>query len=583
MKKIIVLSVFAFLQWFSPTRVLCQHYSFPIPDLAPYIQHNLSDSVCALHIFPKRGNILARNGRILVSDSILYDLMVRPGKVKRQDEAIICRLLKITHQEYQARLKYALNWPDPLHPLVPKTPGRSAPFKGLLAKDITSSLLKKLPELQPAFSLEKRAVRHYPFNTAAHLLGYVKAGNTGETGLEESFDNTLRGMTGLQFWICDHKNQPAQRLLSGQQDVLSENGRDLYTTIDIPLQLLGEKLMKGKKGSIVAIDPETGGILAMISGPTYSPAELAIHRNTYFPKLLQNKDRPLLNRTITSYNAPGSVFKLFQALLGLQKEFIDPYEQLTCTGSYTGCGKPHKPKCHVTGIHRPNLVQALAVSCNSYFANIFRRMIGPFPKSGLAEWSDAVKKLGFGIRTGVDLPGEKAGIVPDTSLYSRRYHAGWNACTILSNAIGQGEVSATVLQLANAIAIIAGKGSYYPPHIVDSIAGIKNSGFLSQHQKIKAFDLADSAWNLVHQGMYDAVHAKNGTAYQSKISGLDICGKTGTVENGKGEKDHSVFAAFAPRAHPRIAIVCLVENGGFGSEVAAPIVGQLVRKYLQGR
>jgi penicillin-binding protein 2 len=448
---------------------------------------------------------------------------------------------------------------------------------------MTSSLLKSLPELQPAFSLEKRAVRHYPFNTAAQLLGYVKAGNTGETGLEESFDNTLRGITGLQFWICDHKNTPAKRLLSGKQDVLSEKGRDLYTTIDIPLQLLGEKLMKGKKGSIVAIDPETGGILAMISSPAYSPAELALHRNTYFPKLRLNTERPLLNRTITSYNAPGSVFKLFQALIGLQKDFIDPYVPFTCAGSYTGCGNPHRPKCHVKGVHQFNLVQALAVSCNSYFADLFRKMIGPFPASGLAEWSDAVKKFGFGMLTGVDLPGEKAGVVPDVSLYNRKYPSGWNSCTILSDAIGQGEVSTTVLQLTNAIAIIAGKGWYYPPHAVDSIAGIKNSGFLSQHQKIKAFDLADSAWNLVHQGMYDAVHSKNGTAYQSKIIGLDICGKTGTVENGNGEKDHSVFAAFAPRAHPRIAIVCLVENGGFGSEIAAPIVSQLIRKYLEKR
>lgn len=578
MQKIMVSGVFIFL--YSLTHAYCQQYSFPIADQPAYIQHNLEDSVCALQIFPQRGTIFGRNGKILASDSVLYDLMVRPGKVKRQDEAIICQLLKITHKEFHDRLKFALNWPDPLHPLVQKTPDRAAPFKGLLAKDITGSLLKKLPELQPAFSLEKRAVRHYPFNTAAHLLGYVKAGNAGETGLEESYDYMLRGMTGLQFRICDHRNAPVKRLLQGQQDVLPEKGRDLYTTIDIPLQLLGEKLMKGKKGSIVAIDPETGGILAMVSSPAYSPAELALHRNTCFPKLLLNKEKPLLNRTISSYNAPGSVFKLFQALIALQKDFIDSSVRFVCKGSYTLCGSPARPKCHVEGVHKPNLVQALAISCNSYFADAFRKMIGPFPKSGLAEWSEAIKKFGFGMLTGIDLPGEKAGIVPDTLLYNRKYKSGWNACTILSNAIGQGEVSATVLQLANAIAIIAGKGWYYPPHVTDSIAGIANSSFLSRHQKIKAFDLPDSLWNLVHQGMYEAVHAKNGTAYLSKINGLDVCGKTGTVENGNGEKDHAVFAAFAPRVRPRIAIVCLIENGGFGAQVAAPVVSQLIRQYL---
>lgn len=575
-----IIGVCIFLQLLSLTDTLCQNYSFPIPDLPSYIEHNLNDSVCALHIYPQRGTIFDRNGRVLASDSILYDLMVRPGKVKRKDETIICGLLKITHKEYQDRLRYALNWPDPLHPLVKKTPDRPAPFKGLLAKDITSNLLKKLPELQPAFSLEKRAVRRYPFNTAPQLLGYVKAGNIGETGLEESYDNTLRGVTGLQFWICDHKNAPAKRVLSGKQDVQSEKGRDIYTTIDIPLQLLGEKLMKGKRGSIVAIDPETGGILAMISSPSYSPAELTMHRNTYFPVLLQNKEKPLLNRAITSYNAPGSVFKLFQALITLQRDLIDPFATFTCTGSYALCGTPHKPKCHVQGVHHPNLIQALAISCNSYFADMFRRTIGPFPQAGLAAWSEALAQFGFGRRTGVDVPGEKAGILPDTLLYNRKYRSGWNACTIISNAIGQGEVSITTLQLANAMAIIAGKGWHYQPHVVDSVSGITNSGFLSHHQRTNVFELPDSLWNLVHQGMYQAVQSKNGTAYNARINGLDICGKTGTVENGNGQKDHAVFVAFAPRVRPRIAIVCLIENGGFGAQAAAPIVSQLIKKYL---
>lgn len=580
LKHTIILCITALLSWLPFTGGWCQSYTFPITDLPVHAAHNLQDTVCALHILPQRGTIYDRNGRILVADSILYDLMVRPGKVKKQDEVLICSLLKITRHEYHERLKYALNWQDPWQPTAKKTYDRPAPFKGLLPRNITLSILKKLPELQPAFSLQKRAVRHYPFNTAAHLLGYVKAPGIGETGMEERFDNLLRGVTGLQFRICDHIHEPTRSWMAGQTDVQAEKGRDIYTTLDIPLQLLGEKLMKGKRGSIVAIDPETGGILAMISSPGYSPAELALHRNTLYPALVQRKDKPFMNRAIGSYNAPGSVFKLVQALIGLQSGVIDPRDRFTCKGGYTQCGNPPRPKCHVTGIHKPNLIQALTISCNSYFAEVFRKTVGLIPKSGLADWAASVRQFGFGARTGVELPGEKAGIVPDTALYNQKYKAGWNGCTILSNAIGQGEVGTTVLQLANAISIIAGKGWFYTPHISDSIAGIKNSSYLATHTKTQAFELADSLWNMVHQGMYDAVHTKAGTAYSARVPGLDICGKTGTVENGKGQKDHSVFAAFAPRMRPRIAIVCLIENGGFGAEVAAPVVSEMIRKYL---
>lgn len=558
---------------------LCQNYNFPITDPFTNIQHNNANAVAALRIVPKRGTILDRHHRVLASDSILYDLMVRPGKVKRQDTAIICTILKITRKEFRDRLRYALNWSDPRHPNV-KTTGHPSPFKGLLTKATAAALLRALPQLQPAFSLQKHAVRHYPANTAPQLLGYVKANGVGEMGLEESYDYLLRGNTGLQFWQVDGKNVPLNRVDDGREDVVAEAGRDLYTTLDIPLQLLGEKLMKGKKGSIVAIDPQTGGILAMVSAPGYSPSELAINRNSYFPLLLRNTERPLFNRAIASYNAPGSVFKLFQALMGLKLDILDPYAIYTCKGAYTGCGNPPRPKCHTEGVHKTNLIKALAISCNSYFTDVFHNIVGPFPLSGLSLWSDTIRNFGFGALTGIDLPGEKAGIVPDTLLYNRKYKRGWNGCSIISNGIGQGEVSTTTLQLANALAVIAARGLHYPAHIVDSISGITNSGFLSQHQQTNAFPLPDSLWNIVHQGMYEAVNAKYGTAWDPKVKALEICGKTGTVENGKGEKDHSVFAAFAPRSKPRIAIVCLVENGGFGSQVAAPVVYQMIKKYL---
>lgn len=583
MRKLKILGVFLLLHLLFISSALCQRYDFPVTDGLFNIQHNTGDTVCALQVYPQRGSIFDRNKRVLVADSVLYDLMVRPGKVKRQDEAIVCSLLKITSKEFHDRVKYALNWTDPWHPQAKKTYDRPAPFKALLSKEVTSALLKKLPELQPAFSLQKRAARHYPFNTAAHVLGYVKAGNTGETGLEESYDSVLRGVTGYQFWNCDHAATPTKRADAGRLDVQPEKGRDLYTSIDIPLQLLGEKLMKGKRGSVVAIDPETGGVLAMVSTPAYRPAELALKRNTYYPVLRMNKDKPFMNRTITSFNAPGSVFKLFQALIALQTGAIDANASFTCTGAYTLCGKPYRPKCHAGGTHKSNLVHALAISCNGYFADAFRKIVGPFPQMGLAAWADIIKQFGFGRLTGIDLPAEKMGMVPDTAYYNRKYKSGWNNCTIVSDAIGQGEVSTTVLQLTNAIAIIARKGFYVPPHVVDSITGFSSNSYQFTHQSVKAIDLPDSIWNLVHQGMYEAVNAKYGTAYGARIPGLDICGKTGTVENSTGQKDHAVFAAFAPRAHPRIAIVCLVENGGFGADVAAPVVRELIRKYLGKR
>ena len=559
-----------------------QDYHFPVTDWPFYLQHHNSDTVAALNNFPRRGYILDRKGRVLAMDSILYDLVVKPGLVKKSDEAIICRVLNITQKEFKYRIQSARDREDQHQPRAAKTPDRPAVFKGLLSKETAGKIFNLLKQLRPAFSLEKRAVRHYPYDMAAQVLGYVKAGNVGETGLEQYYDSTLRGTTGLQFWQTDTAGHAIKRWSDGRLDVLPENGHTLYTTIDISLQALAEKLLKGKRGSLVALNPATGGILAMASSPAYSPTKLALDRNRYFPALLADPGRPLFNRVIGGINSPGSVFKLFQALIGLEEGVLNADAKFYCAGGYTYCGKPAKPKCHVEGPHRLNLTDAIAMSCNSYFADLFLKILGPSPAGGLSRWSAAMQKFGFGLITGIDLPGEKPGRIPDTSFYKHRYPAGWNGCTIISDAIGQGEVSVTVLQLATAISIIANKGWYYTPHLVDSIEGMHSAGFLTSHQRRESVLIHEQFFEKVQQGMYDAVNTPKGTAYKAGFAGLNIYGKTGTVENN-GAADHSVFAGFAPGKNPKIVVVCLIENGGFGAEVAAPIAGAVIKAALSGK
>lgn len=558
-----------------------QDYHFPVTDWPFYLQRRSNDSLAALNNFPRRGSILDRKGRVLASDSILLDLVVKPGLVKNGDEAIICRTLNITPKEFRERIQLARDREDQHQPRAAKTPDRPAVFKGLLSKEIAGNIFTLLPKLKPAFSLEKRVVRRYPYDIAGQLLGYVKAGNSGETGLEQYYDSSLRGTTGLQFWQTDTSGHAVKRWLDGRLDVLPENGHTLYTTIDIPLQALAEKLFKGKRGSLVALNPSTGGILAMVSGPDYSPSKLALDRNKYFPVLLADPNRPLFNRAISGINSPGSVFKLFQALIGLEENVLIPDAKFYCAGGYTLCGKPARPKCHIEGVHRLNLSDAIAMSCNSYFADLFLKLLGSAPASGLARWTAAMRNFGFGSLTGIDLPGEKPGRVPDTSFYKHRYPAGWNGCTIISDAIGQGEVGVTVLQLATAISIIANKGWYYSPHLVDSIDGVHSTGFVALYQR-KAISIHEQFFDMVQQGMFDAVNNPKGTAYKAGLAGLNICGKTGTVENN-GAEDHSVFAAFAPRKNPRVVVVCVIENGGFGAEAAAPVAGEIIKAALSGK
>lgn len=363
----------------------------------------------------------------------------------------------------------------------------------------------------------------------------------------------------------------------------------MHTSIDIELQELGEKLMQNKLGSIVAIDPQTGGILAMVSAPTYKPKFLSgSERKKHFAALILDPALPLLNRTVSATYSPGSTFKTLQALVGLHEGVIRTNFKVTCTGAYYGCGYAHPQKCLDKGTF--DLRNAITVSDNTYFATVMQRVIDNpvFPNidSSLSNWDNYMYAFGLGHKLGVDVPSEKKGFIPTPAYFNspKRYGEGrWNYCNFRSVSIGQGEVSVTPLQVANEMAYLGNKGWYKIPHVVDSIEGGDKYGVLNAFREVHhPIDIPDSVFEAVHDGMEGVV--ERGTGARAKIPGITFCGKTGTVENYIGlvkQKNHSFFAAFAPRVNPKIAIMCVVENSGQGAWFAAPIVGLMIEKYLK--
>ena len=375
---------------------------------------------------------------------------------------------------------------------------------------------------------------------------------------------------------------------NGQYDTVATAGQNIYTSIDIELQQLGEKLMKNKLGSIVAIDPRTGGVLAMVSAPTYQPNYLTgSERRKHFSELFLNPSLPLLNRTVSATYSPGSTFKTLQALIGLHEGVINTDTKFSCSGAFYGCGGGKPMKCLDLGTF--DLRGAITVSDNTYFANVMQRVIDnpkyPNVESSLSSWDNYMYSFGLGHKLGIDIPSEKSGNIPKPETYNKIYGKGrWSFCTFRSVSIGQGEVSVTPLQVANEMAYIANKGWYITPHIVDSIEGGDKFGLLTKYKKKnKPTDISLEIFNAVHDGMQNVVD--NGTGVGAKVKDIVICGKTGTVENyyrGVKQQNHSFFCGFAPRDNPKIAIMCVVENsGGFGGTYAAPIVGLMIEKYLK--
>ena len=541
--------------------------------------------------YPERGYIYDRNGELLVSNQPAYDVMVIPSEVKNLDTLELCSLLELEKNDFRERLQKARDY------------SRKKPsvIVHQLSKDDYAVLQEKLRKFQ-GFYIQKRMLRSYLTHNAGNVLGYISEVNEwelkknpyylageliGRSGVEKQYEEFLRGKKGVQYYQKDKHNAAIERYKNGAMDTLPIMGQPLQLTIDIGLQAYGEQLMQHKHGGIVAIEPKTGEILALISAPTFDPALLVGRERSKNYTALYNDSiaKPLYDRTLLAEYPPGSPFKVINALIGLQEGVITPQSVFSCGGGYRYGG--HIMRCHC-GRGANDLLHGIALSCNAYFANTYKRAIDMKTTSaiGMDKWNAHVRSFGLGGFLGCDLPTGRAGKVPNTALYDKQYGAKrWSGTTNISNAIGQGEILTTPIQLANVMAAIANKGYFYTPHIVKQINN-KQTPF-QEYTVPKHTTIAPKHFEPVIKGMNMAYLA--GTARRTQIDGINIAAKTGTAENfirvnGKRMQltDHSIFVAFAPVEDPKIAIAVFVENGYYGARVAGPIASLMIEKYLKG-
>jgi len=572
---------------------------FILQILSPQYQiQALDNAVDRKIIYPDRGIIFDRKGKAILENTLTHDLMILPTQLKGIDTFGLCRILGIDTSEFKQRLVGAIIKNGRYRPSV---------FEASLPVDKFVKLQENIYRFEPGFYLQDRPIRSYPYKAASHLLGYIGEVDSiilkrtnyfyqmgdymGLNGLERYYESILMGQRGVKYQIKDNKNRIVGSFENGRYDTSAEAGRNLRTYIDMDVQMLAEKLMSNKLGAVVAIEPKTGGIIAMASGPTYDPNLLTgSQRRLNFSYLLTDTAKPLYNRAIKGQYPPGSTIKPMGAMIALDEGVITPSYGYSCGGAYMGCRRPIKCT-HAGGGHAANLRLAMANSCNSYFSHIYRLAVDNpafgTTVNGYLKWKSYANSFGMGVRLGVDLPSEDRGLIADTSLYNRMYRGSWNSCTNVFLGIGQGEMTATPLQMANLMCIIANKGYYYTPHFVEKIDG-KGEGdtilspFKVRHEVTK---ISPDVYDQVQLGMQDVVD--RGTARVLQIPGISVAGKTGTAENygiinGKREKleDHSWIVCFAPRENPRIAVAVIVENAGFGATWAGPIAALVMEKFL---
>jgi penicillin-binding protein 2 len=536
--------------------------------------------------YPARGPILDRKGKILVNNELVYDISVIPKEVKTFDTVEFCKLLGIDKEEFNKRMTKAIKY----------SPNLQSPFEKQLSPQLYASLQERLSEF-PGFRVDPHPIRTYPDSAAAQFLGYIGEATPekiatsggyyrlgdyiGISGVEKAYENVLRGQRGVKNMMVDSRGIPKGSYANGAADTLAVPGERLTSSLDISLQKLGEQLMKNKVGSIVAIEPSTGEILAFVSSPGYDPNLLVGHdRGTNYNLINNNPYKPFLIRPIQANYPPGSSFKPLSALIAMQEGIITPQTTYNCPGYYIAGNR------RITCFHGEkhgvvNLASAVAESCNGYFDMVFEKLINRYgPKqtdTSFTIWRNNVAKFGLGSKLNLDLPSEGKGYLPQSSFYDKLYHrGGWRSSTVISLGIGQGELSATPLQLANIEATIANHGFYYKPHLIKSIG---DKQIIKHEYTIKNYVGVDAQYfDPVIDGMQNVVD--HGTAVSSKIPGITMCGKTGTADNSHG-KPNSVFVAFAPRENPKIAIAVIVENSGQGATWAAPIASFIVEKYLR--
>lgn len=549
-------------------------------------------------VYPPRGVIYDRKGKVMLSNTVIYDLMVTPRNIKNLDTLAFCDALGMDVATYAKIMKGVQ---------TRNIDVRQSTFMEQLSPEQTARFIENAYRFT-GFELVERNIREYKDAIAGLILGYIaevspdmlkqpryasyrQGDYTGRSGLELQYEEILRGQRGVHFLERDKFNRPRDPYKGGALDSQEVSGRSLELYMDAELQAYAEKLMKNKVGSVVAIDPQTGGILAMVSSPSYDPNLLrGRDRAKNYSALYREPTRPLFNRATQAMYPPGSTLKPMTGLVALGVGAITPSYGLPCYGGYNYCSR--RIACeHKDAGHAANFRLALAHSCNSYFCHIFRMTVDykdfASVKAGLQKWHDYYSAFGFGRKTGIDIPFEKEGILPDSSYYNKLYRGSWNSCTIVFVGMGQGEIALTPLQMANSMCIVANKGYYYTPHFVKSIAKNPNDPILKPfHEKHEVLHIADSSFSVVKKAMQDVV--EHGTGVVAKIDGIEVCAKTGTAENKaivNGEvikmANHSMFVAFAPRENPRIAIAVAVENAGYGATWAGPIASLLMEKYLK--
>ena len=536
-------------------------------------------------VYPGRGLIYDRNGKLLVGNQTAYDLMVIPLQVVEMDTLTFCELTGISKADFKRKMQAAKIY----------SYRKPSTFIKQLSKEQFAYLQESLHKYQGFFA-QKRILREYRYQSAANVLGFIGEAsdrflashpeyNSGDlvgiTGIEKAYEDVLRGKAGAQYKLVDVHNRIKGSFEAGRYDTLPQPGEDVYCSIDIDLQQYGEALMGGKRGSVVAIEPSSGEILSLVTSPNYNP-ELMVGRErtkNYGNLYADSINKPLFDRGLLAEYPPGSPFKIINALIGLQEGVITEHTSYTCRHGFH-YGRLHVA-CHCGTNYPIALRTSISKSCNNYYCTVFKNIVENYPDAhqGMDAWSAHVKSFGLGKFLNNDLPTGRRGFVPNADYYDRAFqYPTWKAVSAISLGIGQGELVVTPIQLANMTAAIANHGHYYTPHIIKKIGadGIQDSNFI----EAKHTSVDPKHFPIVIEGMHDVF--ETGTARWSRHDSISMCGKTGTAENPHGQ-DHSIFIAFAPKDNPQIAISIIVENGYWGSRWAAPIASLMIEKYLTGK
>lgn len=556
-----------------------------------YKQDASNNSMVYDVIYPIRGMIYDRNGEIIVGNKAAYDIVVTPREVKKFDTLALAAVLGVEPDFIRERMAYYAKYRT-----------RIGYSSQVMLRQVTPETYMQFSEIQykfPGFEGKMRSVRDYPVNAGGNLLGYVsevdadfiknhpgeyRVGDyAGKTGLEAAQEEILRGKKGYHIYLRDSHNRIQTSYKDGEMDVEAIPGSDIVTTIDAQLQKYGQELMQNKAGSLIAIEPSTGEILALVSSPGIDVSQLA-DIGKYYNALASDPNKPMFNRTVQASYPPGSVFKLINGLIGMEEGVVELQDRFSCVGGYA-YSRNHILRCH-SHTSPLNMLEAIATSCNGYFCHVFKAILENEKYETIQDsfdsWRSYVSSFGFGEKLGSDVPYELGGNIPTSAYYNKLYgRRGWKFPTIVSLSIGQGEIGATPLQIANLCATVANRGYYYIPHIVKDSDGVE----IDRRFHEKHYTKVDtSKFSKVIPGMQMAVNGKGragSTAVAAAVPGIEVCGKTGTAQNPHGA-DNSVFMGFAPMDNPQIAVVAYIENAGFGATWACPIASLLIEKYLKG-